>query len=162
VALVLSACESLKLPGSGKPKEMPGARTGFLAAKVAAFRHAMENMPPEEKRYGEEFYIASGIHDGDAAHVRVLLQTLADMHPPVVEASRLYARDENSRWLDGKPAIAWTSKVQRVDDDSHVFIMVGWMHSNLIYQFYEYETRYLKKEDAWEVVDYKSIDKAGW
>ena len=156
LSLCLPACKVLERP-KRDPKEMPGARTGFLTAKVAAYRHAMENMPPENKRYGNEYYIVSGIQDADPAHVKVLVAALADMHPKVVETDRIYTSAGNSKWMDGKPAIVWSSRVMRVTDDLHAFIIVGWAHSDTLYEFYEYETRYLKKQDAWEVVDYKTV-----
>jgi len=138
---------------------MPGAKNGYLTAKVAAFVHAMDNMPPESKRYGDEFYIAAGIFDADPAHAKVLMLALADRHPPVVDLKKIYTRDENSKWMTGKPAIVWTSKLLRVTEDSHAFFVVGWMHSNLLYEFFEYETRYIAKDDSWEVVDYMPVER---
>ena len=163
MALVLPACKTPKLPKAGDDEapEMPGSRTGFLPAKVAAYRHAMANMPEEDKRYGDEFYSVAAIHDQDASHVKVLVAALRDMHPPVVEHSQVYTRGENSKWHQGKPAIVWTSRVKEATDDVHVFIVIGWMHSNLLFQFYEYETRYLKRQDAWEVVDFKLLKGTG-
>lgn len=159
----LAGCKTLKLPelGSRSLGKAPGSENGFLAAKAVAFRHAMENMPAENKRFGDEFYIASGIHDADATHAKFLIAALNDMHPPVVSASSLYSRAEDSKWMDGKPAIAWTSKVERITKDKHVVVQVGWMHSNLIHEFFEYETRYTKKDDSWDVVDYKVIEAPG-
>lgn len=158
LALCLPACKNLE-SSRRSPAERPGAKNGYLTAKVAAFMHAMENMPPDAKRYGDEFYIASGILDSDPAHAKVLIAALAGMHPPVVDVSRIYTRDENSKWMEGKPAIVWTSKVQRVTKDNHAFIIVGWVHSNLLYEFFEYDTRYVENDDSWEVVDYVPVEQ---
>jgi hypothetical protein len=156
LSLSLPACKTLE-SSRGDRSGRPGLKNGYLTAKVAAFLHAMENMPTESKRYGEEFYYASGIADADPAHAKVLVAALAGMHPPVVDAKKIYTRNENSQWMDGKPAIIWTSKVQRVDEDNHAFIIVGWMHSNLLYEFFEYETRHIRADDSWEVVDYVPV-----
>jgi hypothetical protein len=161
LAVVITGCKTLNGGANRELEDMPGMKNNFLAAKVAAFRHAMERMPPESKRYGDEFYTVAGIQDPDPAHVQVLLLALADMHPPVTEASKLYTREGNSKWFGGKPAIVWTSKVQRVTEEVHVFVLLGWMHSNLLYEFFEYEVRYNKREDSWEIVDYKSVGQQG-
>ena len=158
----LPACKGLRkntINGEDGP-EMPGARTNFLPAKVVAFRHAMANMPDEEKRYGDEYYAASGIVDPDPSHVFVLKKALADMDPPVISADEIYTRGQNSKWMQGRPVMVWTSQVERVTEDVHVFLVVGWMHSNLLYQFFEYEVRWIKKNDSWELVDWKPIQQA--
>ena len=157
-ALCLPACKALK-PAGQDPKKSPGAENGYLTAKVAAMAHAMDHMPPEAKRYGDEFYAGAGIYDPDPAHAKVLTLALGDMHPPVVELSEIYTRDENSKWLSGRPAIVWTSKLERVTKDMHAFFVVGWMHSNLLYEFFEYETRYVRENDSWKVVDYMAIER---
>ena len=149
----LAGCKALE-GGGRNPAPIPGAQNGYLAAKVVAFRSAMEFMPEEAKRYGEQSYVASGVSDTDPAHAKVIMAALGDMQPPVMPASNLYTRGENSKWLDGRPAIAWTSKVARLTPDQHVIVQVGWMHSNLVYEFYEYETRYSPKSDSWDVVDF--------
>ncbi len=78
----------------------------------------------------------------------------------MITSEEIYTRDQNSKWLQGRPVMIWTSKLERVTDDVHVFLVVGWMHSNLLYQFFEYEVRWLKRSDSWEVVDYKPIEQA--
>ena len=164
VASGLSACNGLKPRGSGgdDAPEMPGARTGFLPAKGAAFRHAMARMPDEDKRYGDQYYAVAGIHDPDPSHEIVLVKALADMHPPVTVADEIYTRDQSSKWFDGRPAMVWTSRVERVTDDVHVFLIVGWTHSTLLYEFYEYEVRWLKRSDSWIVANFKPIQQAGF
>ncbi|MFT5412229.1 MAG: hypothetical protein ACI8XO_002210 [Verrucomicrobiales bacterium] len=152
------ACKTLER-SERVPEGEPGVRTGYLTAKVVAYRHAMENQPKEDKRYGEGFYTAAGIVDEDPAHVKVLVAALDDMFPSVIEGSKIYTRDENSKWFEGKPAVVWNSRLMKKTDDLHVFIVLGWMHSNLLFQYYEYETRYLKKTDAWEVVGFELIDR---
>ena len=155
-----AGCKALE--GGGRNRApIPGAKNGYLAAKVVAFRSAMEYMPEEAKRYGDENYVASGVSDTDPSHAKVLLAALTDMQPPVMPTADLYTRGENSKWLGGKPAIAWTSKVARLTPEQHVIVQVGWMHSNLVYEFYEYETRYSPKSDSWDVADFTVLGNDG-
>ena len=167
IAVGVAGCEGPpkfpKLPeGKGRKfGKIPGSENGFLAAKMVAFRHAMENMPEESKRYGDQNYAASGILDPVEAHTKVLIAGLRDMSPPVVDAGRFYTRLEESKWWNGRPVIVWTSKVSRLTKQKHVIVQVGWMHSALIHEFFEYEIRYSPKAKSWDIADYKVIAPPG-
>ena len=158
----VTGCKSLDLKDKKEDgKEMPGARTGFLPAKVVAFRHAVGNMPEEDKRYGSERYAAMAISDRDPSHVKVLMATLAGADPPIIDMSDVYSRAGNSKWLNGKPIVVWSSKITQVTEDVHVFIVLGWMHSDQVYQFYEYKVRWIERSDSWEVADFKLLERSG-
>jgi len=142
-----------------KKEKIPGSGDNFLAAKVVAYRHAMENMPEDAKRFGSKKYIAAGVGEADPKHQLALITELQGIDPPVVPQSQIYSRSENSKWMDGKPALIWTSKIKGVNREKNVVMIVGWMHSNIIREFFIYELNYAGEESGWQVVDFEVVEQ---
>ena len=78
--LIFSGCQSLQKSSKDrddKIKEVP--RDGLLGAKLAALEFAMDNLPDEERKFGDMDYAAYGIADSDSLHKKAMSQNLYNM-----------------------------------------------------------------------------------
>jgi hypothetical protein len=127
--------------GKDKIKEIP--RDGLLGAKLAALEYAMDNLPEEDRKFGDLDYVAYGIADSDSLHRKAMVAILKGRTPTVVDSSKFYSRSSNSQWMKGRPAIKWIIEASK--DPQHplrVDVMVGWMHSQIINEFATYKIEY--------------------
>jgi|GEM_PF-1803770 hypothetical protein len=142
--LMFSGCQSFKTfseDGKDKIKEIP--RDGLLGAKLAALEYAMDNLPEEDRKFGDLDYVAYGIADSDSLHRKAMVAILKGRTPTVVDSSKFYSRSSNSQWMKGRPAIKWIIEASK--DPQHplrVDVMVGWMHSQIINEFATYKIEY--------------------
>lgn len=142
--LMFSGCQSFKTSfddGKDKIKEVP--RDGLLGAKLAALEYAMDNLPEEDRKFGDLDYAAYGIADSDSLHRKAMVAILKGRTPTVVDSSKFYSRSSNSQWMKGRPAIKWIIEASK--DPQHplrVDVMVGWMHSQIINEFATYKVEY--------------------
>jgi hypothetical protein len=141
---MFSGCQSFKTfseDGKDKIKEIP--RDGLLGAKLAALEYAMDNLPEEDRKFGDLDYVAYGIADSDSLHRKAMVAILKGRTPTVVDSSKFYSRSSNSQWMKGRPAIKWIIEASK--DPQHplrVDVMVGWMHSQIINEFATYKIEY--------------------
>ena len=142
--LMFSGCQSFKTfseDGKDKIKEIP--RDGLLGAKLAALEYAMDNLPEEDRKFGDLDYAAYGIADSDSLHRKAMVAILKGRTPTVVDSAKFYSRSSNSQWMKGRPAIKWIIEASK--DPQHplrVDVMVGWMHSQIINEFATYKVEY--------------------
>ena len=155
LCLLNLGCEALNSRskrGEGVPAD------GLLGAKATALEHAMDSMSPEDRFYSPDAeYQAYGIMDPDETHTKALLALLKNRRPPVVNATKLYSRSSNSQWFESRPAMRWTAAAAKDPENPiRVKVLVGWMHSQLIYAFTEYTIDYDGK--GWAIVDFVAVD----
>ena len=89
--LMFSGCQSLQKSSKDrdeKIKEVP--RDGLLGAKLAALEYAMDNLPDEDRKFGELDYVAYGITDSDSLHRNAMVAILKGRTPRVVDLSVLH------------------------------------------------------------------------
>lgn len=138
--LFLSNCKSLEKQ-DGLIKEVPG--DGLLGAKLMALEHALNNISDEDKTFGDSEYFAYGISDTDSIHNKAIIKILANRTPPIVDAEKFYTRSSNSQWMSGRPVLKWiTEATKDPDHPRRVNVLVGWIHSQIINQFYTYKLEY--------------------
>ena len=152
--LFLSNCKSLEKE-DGLVKEVPG--DGLLGAKLMALEHALNNISDEDKTFGDSEYFAYGISDTDSIHNKAIIKILANRKPPIVDAEKFYTRSSNSQWMSGRPVLKWITEATK--DPNHplrVNVLVGWIHSQIINQFYTYKLEY--DGVIWTILQIERLD----
>ena len=156
--LLIAGCQTFRtssVTGNGEIKEVP--RDGLLGAKLAALEFAMDNLPDEDRKFGDFDYAAYGIADRDSLHRESIVAVLKGRTPTVVDAAKFYSRSSNSQWINGSPAMKWIIEASK--DPQHplrVDVMVGWMHSQIINEFATYKVEY--DGVAWTILDIAIMD----
>jgi len=156
--LMFSGCQSLQKSSKDrdeKIKEVP--RDGLLGAKLAALEFAMDNLPDEDRKFGDLDYVAYGIADSDSLHKKAIVAILKGRTPIVVDSAKFYSRSSNSQWMNGRPAMKWITEASK--DPQHplrVDVMVGWMHSQIINEFATYKVEY--DGVVWTILDIAIMD----
>ena len=156
--LMFSGCQSLQKSSKDrdeKIKEVP--RDGLLGAKFAALEFAMDNLPDEDRKFGDLDYAAYGIADSDSLHKKAMVAILKGRTPTVVDSAKFYSRSSNSQWMNGRPAMKWITEASK--DPQHplrVDVMVGWMHSQIINEFATYKVEY--DGVVWTILDIAIMD----
>jgi len=154
--LLFSGCQTLRTSSEDKEiKEVP--RDGLLGAKLAALEFAMDNLPDEDRKFGDLDYAAYGIADSDSLHTKAMVAILKGRTPTVVDSAKFYSRSSNSQWINGSPAMKWIIEASK--DPQHplrVDVMVGWMHSQIINEFATYKVEY--DGVVWTILDIAILD----
>ena len=150
----LCSCQSLKQEDE-LIDEVPG--DGLLGAKLMALNDAMDNLSVDDRKFGTSEYDAYGIADSNSLHNKAIIKILADRKPPIVDASEFYTRSSNSQWMSGRPVMKWVTEATK--DPRHPLranVLVGWMHSQIINQFYTYKLEY--DGVVWTILDVERLD----
>ena len=150
----LCSCQSLKQEDE-LIDEVPG--DGLLGAKLMALNDAMDNLSDDDRKFGTSEYDAYGIADSNSIHNKAIIKILADRKPPIVDASEFYTRSSNSQWMSGRPVMKWVTEATK--DPRHPLranVLVGWMHSQIINQFYTYKLEY--DGVVWTILDVERLD----
>ena len=150
----LCSCKSFKQEDK-LIDEVPG--DGLLGAKLMALNHAMDNLSDDDRTFGTSEYNAYGIEDSNSIHNKAIIKILADRKPPIVDASEFYTRSSNSQWMSGRPVMKWVTEATK--DPRHPLranVLVGWMHSQIINQFYTYKLEY--DGVVWTILDVERLD----
>lgn len=150
----LCSCQSFKQEDK-LIDEVPG--DGLLGAKLMALNHAMDNLSDDDRTFGTGEYNAYGIEDSNSIHNKAIVKILADRKPPIVDASEFYTRSSNSQWMSGRPVMKWVTEATK--DPKHPLranVLVGWMHSQIINQFYTYKLEY--DGVVWTILEVERLD----
>lgn len=152
--MALSGCQSFQ-KNDNEIDEVPG--NGLLGAKLMALEHALENISEDDKKFGDSEYFAYGISDTDQIHNKAIIKILGKRQPPVVDAAKFYTRSSNSQWMSGRPVLKWVTEATK--DPNHplrVNVLVGWIHSQIINQFYSYKLEY--DGVVWTILQIERLD----
>ena len=156
--LMFSGCQSFQTSSEDESEKLKaGPRDGLLGAKLAALEYAMDNLPDEDRKFGELDYVAYGITDSDSLHRNAMVAILKGRTPRVVDSAKFYSRSSNSQWMNGRPAMKWIIEASK--DPQHplrVDVMVGWMHSQIINEFATYKVEY--DGVVWTILDVAVMD----